>query len=324
MFERDILHFHADIQNLKKAIAMSAISPPSPSVSRQPSGILLHSLIDHTHNMADLLSSLTKHFDLCVTAVRTTDGGAALARRKAAEATQAQDDSSVSISGVIAKQESDVSDLEPITSQDRADIIRVVLDDASEVEGVVHEMNQRLAAMEVEFETLEQQTVQIRAAHKGTLSAFRALEDIGNKMPHYIAAETDFLVRWEDEKAAILARLQEMDGFRDFYQGYALAYDRLLVEVDRRRLVEERIRGIWKKAAESVDRLIEEDRQSRDFFMQDAGEFLPTDLWPGMRSGLKRWEVRPVEEFEVAETSNPALAPDVVEAAQVRITKVSS
>ena len=323
-FDGDILRFETEIRNLQKAIAASSIVPPSPSVSHQPIGILLQSLADHTHNMAELLSSLTKHFDLCVTAVRTTDGGAALARRKAAEVTQSQDSPNVSISGVIAKQESDVSDLEPITSQDRADIIQVVMDDASEVEGVVNEMTQRLAAMEGEFESLEQQTAQIRAAHKATLAAFQALEEVGTKMPSYTGAETDFIVRWEDEKAAILAKLQEMDTIRDFYQGYALAYDRLLIEVDRRHFVEERIRSIWKKAIESVDRLMEEDRQSREFFMQDAGEFLPTDLWPGMGSELKRWEVSPaVGTGGEVDKSTPTLSRSVVEAAKMRITRSS-
>ena len=70
--------------------------------------------------MAELLTSLTKHYDLCVTAVRTTEGGAALARIKAAEVTQSQSGDDVSISGVIAEQESHMPELDTFSAEDRA------------------------------------------------------------------------------------------------------------------------------------------------------------------------------------------------------------
>ena len=53
-------------------------------------------MINNSHAMAELLTSLSKHFDLCVTAVRTTEGGTALARMKAAEVTQSQTGDDVS------------------------------------------------------------------------------------------------------------------------------------------------------------------------------------------------------------------------------------
>ena len=271
--------------------------------------------------MADLLSSLTKHFDLCVTAVRTTEGGADLARRKAAEA--AQDGPSVSISGVIAEQESHVSGLEPITSRDRADMMRVVVDDASEVEGVVRELGERLAAMEGEYAALESQVEGWRRGYEAGFEAFGALEDVGGKLAIYVAAESEFLARWEDEKAAIFAKLEEMEQLRVFYEGYAKAYERLILEVDRRRAAEDRVKATWRKARESVDRLVDEDAAAREGFMQDVGEFLPTDLWPGLDREIKRWEVRVVGEGEGAEAerSTPALSRSVVEGARARLSR---
>lgn len=267
--------------------------------------------------MAGLLSSLTKHFDLCVTAVRTTEGGAALARRKAAEATT-PDGPSVSISGVIAEQESHVSDLEPSSARDRDDMIRVVVDDASEVESVVREITDRLAAMEGEFAAIEAQVAGVRRAYGAGVEAFRALEDVGGKLAIYVAAEGEFLERWRAENEAIFAKLEEMEELREFYEGYATTYERLILEVDRRRAVEDRVRAIWRKAKESVDRLVEEDAVARDGFMVDVGEYLPTDLWPGMNNGMKRWEVRVVEGSEAAE-STPALERAVVDEAKARL-----
>jgi autophagy-related protein 17 len=276
--------------------------------------------------MAQLLTSLTKHFDLCVTAIRTTEGGAALARRRAAEVTQSQGGDGLSISGVIAEQESHTSDLEPITREDRADMLRVVVDDAAEVDDVVREISERLGLMEEDFTALSEQVGQIQAAYTGTLEAFRALEEIGTRVASYVAAESEFLQRWEDEKQAIFAKLEEMEQLRDFYEGYSSAYDTLILEVERRRIVEEKINTIWRKARENVDKLVENDRKEREVFRQDVGEHLPTDLWHGMNNSMKRWEVVAVESQPGAEESGDyrtlvGLERSVVDAARERLSR---
>ena len=297
-FQDDLSRFDADLKQLKTTITSSPSGPsPSASSAYPPIPELLISLVDHSHAMAQLLTSLTKHFDLCVTAVRATDGGADLARRKAAEVTthaeaqEGQGSNSVSISGVIAEQESHVSGLDPITPRDRADMVRVVVEDAAEVEDVVGEIAERLAAMEAEAAAVDEQAAQARAAHAGVAAAYRALEDAGARVAGYVAAEAEFLQRWEDERRDVFARVDEMDDLRRFYEKYSSAYGSLVLEVERRRGVDERIQAVWRKARESVERLVEADRREREVFTQDAGDYLPTDLWEGMNRPLQRWEV---------------------------------
>lgn len=292
--------------------------------------------------MAELLTSLTQHFDLCVTAVRTTEGGADLARRRAAEVKyreasggEAADDAGpgdggdvVSISGVIADQETHMSNLEPITSQDRADMLSVVVSDAAEVDGVVQEINERLRAAEGNFSALEEQTSRIKAASVDTIKAFRVLEDVGARLVSYVAAEAEFLQRWTYERQAIYDKLGEMDQLRDFYERYASAYDSLLLEVERRRLVEDKIHSIWRKAKESVDKLVEADRREREGFRQDVGEYIPTDLWPGMDAGMKVWELvlttqgsNRLDEERGPQNSTPTIDRRVIEAARDRLER---
>ena len=299
-FQDDLSRFDTDLKQLKTSITSSPIGPsPSASSAYAPMPELLASLVDHSHAMAQLLTSLTKHFDLCVTAVRATDGGADLARRKAAEVTThgapegqgPQGSNSVSISGVIAEQESHVSGLDPVTARDRADMVRVVVEDAAEVEEVVREIAERLAAMEAEAAAVDEQAAQARAAHAGVAAAYRALEDAGARVAGYVAAEAEFLQRWEDERRDVFARVDEMDDLRRFYEKYSSAYGSLVLEVERRRGVDERIQAVWRKARESVERLVEADRREREVFTQDAGDYLPTDLWEGMNRPLQRWEV---------------------------------
>ncbi|KAI0480956.1 kinase activator [Xylariaceae sp. FL0804] len=336
-FDGDLLRFDSDLRNLSKTMS-SAPSPSSPSASsaEPPVSHLLSEMMGSSHAMAELLTSLTKHFDLCVTAVRTTEGGAALARIKAAEASNTQGGEDVSISGVMSEQESHTPDLEPISSEDRAQMLEVVVQDASEVEDVVRELNERLQSMDADFARLDEQTGRVRLAYEATLAAFRALEDLGAaRLPGYVAAEAEFRERWEAEADAIRDKMDGMEGLRGFYESYAGSYDGLLLEAGRRRALEDKVRGIWRRAKESVDRVVEGDRRERELFRHEVAEFLPTDLWPGMDDPMPEWEVRPVvrgaprgtREVEVggrgAGSSTPALERSVVQAASSRLGRTT-
>ncbi|ROV92274.1 hypothetical protein VSDG_07226 [Cytospora chrysosperma] len=295
----DLFRFDNDLRALSKILkpTTSQSPPKSPADSttqnQQNPPILefLASLTEHSHTMAEHLTSLTRHFDMCVTAVRITEGGAALARRKAAEDTTSADP--VSISGVIAEQETNVTELEP---EEKTEIVQVVMQDAPEVDEVVADLNAEMQHMELEFVQLVQQTDQIRSSYMAVTQAFQILEEIGSRLAGYIAAEAEFLERWEAEKQSIFARLEEMETLRDFYEGYGSAYDSLILEVERRRAVEEKIQGIWKKAKEQVDKLVESDWKDRETFRAEVGDYIPTDLWVGMSGPLRRWEVVPAGE----------------------------
>ncbi|KAK4202114.1 autophagy-related protein 17 [Triangularia verruculosa] len=295
-FDGDLLRFDDDLRSLSKLLPPSSLSS-SPSSSNAYSQMphLLAQLSSLSHAMAQHLSSLTRHFDMCVTAVRSTEGGAALARRRAAEATEDNGDP-VSISGVITEQESRMAELEPMDPRERAEIIQVVLEDSSQVEEVVSDIQKVLQQMEEAFGALKDQANVIRADYVSTVGAFSLLEDIGAKLPSYVGAEDEFVQRWEGEKESIFDKMHEMDRLKEFYEGYLTAYDRLREEADRRKAVEDKIANTWRKTKEIVDGLLKADQAKRELFRQEDGEFLPTDLWPGMNDPPKRWEVVPVED----------------------------
>lgn len=295
-YDGDLLRFDNDLRTLSKAMSSAPSSSPSDSAAYQPIPYLLSSLLDHSRAMAEHLTSLTRHFDMCVTAVRITEGGAALARRKAAEVTASQEGGDpVSISGVIAEQESNVADLDPISSQERDEILQVVMQDAPEVDEVVAEINAVLHEMETDFASLKEQADRIKVSYITTTQAFHVLEDIGSRLQSYVAAETEYIDRWEDEKQVIFGKLEEMDGLREFYEGYLSAYESLHLEKERRRSVEEKIFSIFKKAQENVHKLVDADWKEREMFRQEVGEFLPTDLWVGMSGPLQMWDIVPAQ-----------------------------
>lgn len=271
-------------------IAPPPDQPPDELLPPSPAPHLLASLTRHSHAMAEHLASLTRHFDLCVTAVRTTEGGGpALARWKADSAASAVSAASVgqdaanpvSISGVIAEQEA-TTGLEPISAQERAEMLQVVLQDAAEVDDVVADMAAELHAAEAAFAAVHAHAEQARVACAGASAALRVLEEIGGRLPSYAAAESEFEARWANERAVVTDRLVDMDELRAFYEGYAHAYDTLILEAERRRTVDAKIQTVWRKARDAVERLAEADRSERASFRQEVGDFLPTDLWVDM------------------------------------------
>ncbi|KAH8176579.1 autophagy protein apg17 domain-containing protein [Sarocladium implicatum] len=334
-FDGDLLRFDTDIRSLKKLIIDSAL--PSPSDIKFPNQDpedeeeedqrnknadeddddddedltdhatrLLATITDDASNMASLLASLTKHFDMCVTAIRTTEGAADLARRKAANANANASnsaDDTVSISGVIAEQGAHNEDLTPKTPRDRAEMLRVVVQDAQEVDDVVHEITLLLNSAESAHARISHLRSLVLTSLSRTLTSHTLLSTISTRLPSYLLSEDDFLTRWTLEKESVTTHLSSMRSMRDFYEGYASAYSSLLLEAERRKGVEDKIQGAWRKAAEVVRKVVEGDERAREAFREDVGEFLPTDLWEGLREGgrVRRWEVVPVIEDEEEE-----------------------
>ncbi|KAK4223049.1 autophagy-related protein 17 [Podospora fimiseda] len=295
-FDTDLLRFDNDLRTLEKILKSTTSNSPSAASSSElpykPMPHLLAILTNHSHDMAQHLQSLNKHFDMCVTAVRSTQGGAALARRRAADITQ-DDGHPLSISNDITEQESHLTggDFEPLMDpQERAEVVQVVVQDASEVDEVVTELHAVLQQMEIAFSSLKEQADILRAQYVSTVNGFQVLEDIGGKLQSYIEAEDEFVDRWETERQTIFETMARMDEAKETYEGYSAAYHTLLMELERRKSVEEKIQSTLRKAKQTVDGILEVDRKEREHFTQEIGDYLPADLWVGMNEGLPRWE----------------------------------
>ncbi|KAJ4399461.1 Autophagy- protein 17 [Neurospora sp. IMI 360204] len=304
-FDGDLLRFDTDLRTLTDAMAAAAsLSNPTTTAEGYPPDQrsipnLLSALSEGSHLMAEHLSSLTRHFDMCVTAVRTTEGGAALARRRAAEVTSSDEDQvPVSISGVISAQESESgpSAFEPMDPLERQELLHVVMRDAAEVDDVVADIHNVLQQMEMDHASLHSLFSASRASHAATLTCFSLLEEIGARASPYIAAEAEFVQRWEDEKETIDENVTKIDELKKFYEGFLNAYGGLLLEVERRSAVEAKINSIWRKAREQVDKLVEADRREREHFRLEVGDYVPADLWGVVDRPLGRWAVVPLEE----------------------------
>lgn len=270
--------------------------------------------------MASLLESLVSHFDLCVNAVRHTEGGYAAVRQAASS--QPPGVEPVSVSGVMKTAE-ESQEPHSISEEERQEMLDVLVKDAEQVEDVVVEMSEFLAEMEQKHEDILEYVAHLTETHTGTLQTFHKLEEISSSLPRYIIASQDFKIKWEDIKFNIDEQLSELEGMRLFYEGYHSSYDNLLLEVWRRRQTEEKVKNIMRKAMEQVDRVLETDRAERDGFKADFGDYLPNDLWGGVNATPSTWEfvrrkIVDEEGVEYNPESVPELRGSVVEAASRR------
>ncbi|KAI5306522.1 autophagy protein 17, partial [Ascosphaera atra] len=118
---------------------------------------LLHSLETKAEYLADLLQSLVRHYDLCVSAVRHTDGGWAAAKSIVGDLStssandkppQDHEDGPKVTRDNEACDESAPDELEPLSTSEYHQMLNVINADAPLAEDVTVEIHEHLAEME--------------------------------------------------------------------------------------------------------------------------------------------------------------------------------
>lgn len=248
---------------------------------------LFHSLESHATEVADLLQSLVRHYDLCFTALKHTEG--------ADEATiQIHEDLPPGVS--INHGSEPRATPHPTSDEEKAEMLRVLDQDAEEVQDVVDEIRDRVSEMEAPLDRIVRQEVAQRSENDKIMEVISLLGTGDHAKKRYLVATALFIGRWKEIKQRIEERLAEMNNLRDFFVGFLQAYDGLLVEVVRRRSVQGRIDRIIKESMSKVDTLLDEDTEEREAFRSEHGEYLPSDIWLGLAQSPVRPEVRKGDE----------------------------
>lgn len=280
-FKETNVAFNGDLQTVKDMLKRKTKQDITNSLveeARSPISDILHDMEDRAKEMADNLESLVKHFDLCVTAIKHTEGGGDAAQRLAGELPE----------GFDTRQDT------PISDEERSEMMEVLEKDASQVEDVVMEIKGDLSEMELQYDMVTAHTNEIDEEHESTMAAFGLLENIGLTLSGYITQSQVFIMRWDEDKGRIEERMQELDGLSHFYEGFLRAYDNLLIEIGRRKALELKIEKVIQDAMTEIQGLYEDDAEERDAFKKEQGDFLPSDIWPGLTGGPLQYQIVPV------------------------------
>lgn len=293
--------FDDELSSIKQALrhyrsatrlASSRVSASSSSSSTSDSDLLalstmpsmLQSLEGHAQEMAGLLESLVRHFDLCVTAVKHTEGGGAAARSITGDMpaeVQATNDAMPHIGEEIHANLN--APLDPLSDSEYLEMVNVLMKDALEAEDVVAEIQDRINEMESIHEQVSAQRDALIAISNATLEVHQHLSTLAStRLPRYISQAHNFTGVWNEENERINAGLAELSDLHSLYDGFLNAYDSLILEVNRRSQIRSRVEKVLREARNKLNHLYDEDVAAREAFRVEQGDFLPSDIWPGI------------------------------------------
>ena len=285
--------FDTALDNLHSSITNVPATPATPD---EPSPIpaLYHQLEGHAKEAAQAFQSLVQHYDLCVTALRHTDGGSAAA-------TQA-----TGIAPVHSADDDFAASLEPLSQEERLEMLAVLAKDAREVDHVVTEIRDRGHEMSFLLDKIEFHINHLRSEASALSSILHMVSRIADQVKLHIVTSRSFHTSWlDDTRPTLLTGIQDWENQRDFYERFDLAYSELLVEVSSRRRRHDKAKRKAEEAQKELDRLRAEDERARQQFTLAQGDFLPLDIWPGLRDKPRQYEVRvvPVKNMEERDQS---------------------
>lgn len=250
---------------------------------------LFHSLTTHATETASLLQSLISHYDLCITALKHTEGGGEAARA----ATNSEADTTIKTDNSPIEESLYRNKIrEPISEEERLEMLAVLENDAQEVDDVLLEIRERLSEMEMHGTQLSSWASRARKAHVGLQCVLQLLREIGEELPTHINAAKTFRSSWAELQEDIISKTEELNSLAVFYDNFIASYASLLREVERRQMVDKKMNKIAERARKDIEALYREDADMRGQFFKDVGEYLPKDIWPGLMDEPKRWEIR--------------------------------
>ncbi|KAF2274048.1 uncharacterized protein EI97DRAFT_382065 [Westerdykella ornata] len=306
--------FNTALNNLQSSID-SVPSTPTRDYSPGRIPTLYYELEEHAREVAQQFQMLVRHYDLCVTALRATEGGADAATEAVGDAPQpsGQDTSGPPV---------------PLSEEERLKVLTIVKQDASEVEDVVADIRGLVTEMSALQEQIETHINHQRREDAALGGVLRMMARVAAEARSHVERARSFQTAWlEDIRPTLLEGIDEWEEQREFFENFDLAYAELLVEVASRRRRYEKIKRKAEEAQRELDKLYAEEERAREQFMRVQGRFLPRDIWPGLHHPPRKYEVRPVDrvgdEQEPQKSTEiiPQLARNVVERALTRVKR---
>ncbi|KAF1824513.1 uncharacterized protein K489DRAFT_354579 [Dissoconium aciculare CBS 342.82] len=296
--EQSLVSYGESVKRLNALLADPPQLPDKPTIYDEPPPTipqLFRNLESHASEIASLLYNLVSHYDLCVTALKHTEGGGEAARL----AVQAADGLAKDEATAGRTEESLYSKTtpEPISLEERLEMLVVLENDALEVADVTQEIKDLASAMESQYSQLTRHAQQARTRHDVLRHLLSRLHLFHVEvLPVHVQLNRVFISQtWSELHANLQSKTSELVDLCTFYESFLSGYAALLEEVRRRATSEAQMRQTAERARRELTKLFEAERIARETFMADVGEYLPRDIWDGLEEEVRRWEVKRAE-----------------------------
>ncbi|KAF9466562.1 autophagy protein Apg17-domain-containing protein [Collybia nuda] len=227
--------------------------------------------------MAAHLESLASHYDQMATALRDSEAG------------------------------------EAFNEDDLQDMNR----DTDELPLIMAELEESADAIETQHEKLRTHQ-EVSQGHLSLLMhVLDDLDELGEIMSEMLQMQEDVEVKCKEELDGLHNHLLTLEHLRDRFVSYQLAFNKLILELARRRQYREEAEDIVHGMMAKLEAMTEEEKQLRNHFNLEYGAHLPEDICLCVGNAPTKWEVVPwsgdaLEFF-------PALEDDIITQAKDRI-----
>lgn len=239
-FDIDILQLQRKVKPLK----------PQQKKSLEQAHERTDSITSDARDMASMLESLTKHYDLCFTAgeeARALEAGIGGSRE-----------------GLYA-------------------LVFIVEKDAGDVEEIVSELYDRRDTIEESEHFVSSFLSETVDAWNKASSVFDIFDNFSKtQLAEYSQALSDFSKDHSFYIAEIEKLMGEIESLVKYYEIFLQSYHAMVLEVLRRKRAQERLSNMAKTMAETLSDAFKQEEEARQKFVKERGDYLPSDLWEGL------------------------------------------
>lgn len=249
-FDADLATLNSTVNGLADLSSGGAQNRHVMSDSLQPH---IHALEEQAEAMAQLLESLTQHYDRCCEAL------------KQSEPTTNHNQEG----GMMA---------ESMSPEEKQLMYAVLERDAREVDSVVAELRERLGDMEAIQSHVARQIDDLVMLRQDTHTTFALFERFQANLAMYVDRMREFETQQDSYARGMGERLDELWRLAEFYEGFMGAYDAMIVEVGRRKGVSARMEAILRDTMKRLQMLHDGDSPSSSrSVMPPPGDFVFPD-----------------------------------------------
>jgi len=253
-------HFGRDF-----SVTSSVSKPIGKKLELSETAATFRAMEDHATEMAHLLGNLVTHYELCIKALRHTEGGSDAMATEVEGPQQSEGAPVIGLGLSLDTNSFDIGSAEQssrryslaaaMPQEEREDMLRVLHNDSSEVSDVVLEILERSASLTSSYSYIQRAVDALTQSYADLQIAASQLAVLAPKLPLYIEAGAIWTRRWEEERVTIEEGLGELEGLRLFYEGCVGAYGALEGEIERRARARREVEKVLEEAMKEVQEL---------------------------------------------------------------------
>ncbi|KAF8813299.1 hypothetical protein BYT27DRAFT_7180774 [Phlegmacium glaucopus] len=189
--------------------------------------------------------------------------------------------------------------------------------DTEELPRIMADMERHSHNIESDHERLKGAREELKGDLDHLSSVLDNLDELGDIMGLMLTTQDSIEVKAEDSLDILYHHLLTLEHLHERYVAYRMAFNKLILEIGRRRQYREAAENIVKGMMKQLDSMTEEENRVRSHFNAEYGLHLPEDLCLCIGNSPTRWEVVPCEgsSLEVL----PSLDADLIGDARERV-----